>query len=106
MSDGKTIDKGFVITPAMSLFLAGVFISVLAYGYKSAQSDSRETRDAVIRMETMLNERTTTFKERQAEMQTKLDNEIKLAEIRRERETDKNSKLMAALRQKGVIVDE
>ena len=102
---GKTVEKGFVVTPGIAAVLLAAFLGVLGWAYKSSTAESRETRDAIIRMETMLNERTTTFKERQQEMQNKLDNEIKLAEMRREQEATKRASLLATLRQKGIIID-
>lgn len=106
MSDGKTIDKGFVISPTLAGIFLVAFLGILGYGYKSSTADSRETRDAVIRMETMLDERTATFKERQAEERQRLDNEISMAQIRREQESKDKNKLLAKLREKGIVIDD
>lgn len=102
---GRNIEKGLVLTPPMVLLLIATFLGALGYAYKSSTADSRETRDAVIRMETMLNERTRNFERQQDKMEQKLDNEVKLGEMRREQEATKRATLLATLRQKGIVID-
>jgi hypothetical protein len=103
---GRTIEKGWVITPGIAAVLLASLLSILAYAYKTSTADSRETRDAIIRMETMLDERTRTFKEEQAKTDAKLENEVKLGSMYREAQAKKDIELKWALRQKGIILEQ
>lgn len=88
---GKVVEKGFVITPGIAAVLLAAFLGVLGWAYKSSTADSRETRDSIIRMETMLNERTRTFNEQQAKLEAEVKEERDMGRIYRE---DQNRKIM------------
>jgi hypothetical protein len=102
----KVIEKGFVITPQIAGILLVAFLSVLGWAYKSNTADQRETRDAIIEMKTMLNERTQTFKEQQAEIKSQMDTERRVAEIQREKQRDELRDMKVALQLKGIRVKE
>lgn len=103
---GRNIEKGFVVTPTIAAVLLASLIGGLGWYYKSSTADSRETRDAVIRMETLLNERTRTFESDQAEIKAQLQNEVKLGSMYREMQVKKDLDLKWALRQKGIVLDQ
>lgn len=93
----KIIEKGFVITPQVAGILLGAFLAVLGWAYKSNTADQRETRDAIIEMKTMLNERTTTFKEQQAELKGQVETERQVATLQREKQRDEIRDMKAEL---------
>lgn len=97
--------KGFVVTPAMAITILLAFLGVLGWAYKTTTSDNRDTRDAIIEMKTMLNERTTVFKEQQAELKHALQEEKNVGQMYREDQNKQAARLHAALRAKGIIVE-
>jgi hypothetical protein len=97
---GRTVERGWIVTPGIAGVLLAAFLSALGYGYTSNRTDSRETRDAIIRMEAVLNERTTTFKNQQDEMQRKLDDEVKLAQLQRENQNEKIRELQEQVKRR------
>lgn len=101
--------KGFVVTPAMAVTLSVVllttFLGAIGWAYKSSTADSRETRDAVIRMETLLNERTRNFERQQDKAEAELKDERTLSQLHRENEDKKLRDIKSALEQKGIHVE-
>lgn len=97
--------KGFVVTPAIATVLLGAMLGVLGWAYKSSTADQRETRDAVIRMETMLNERTHNFEREQDKFDADLKDERRLNQLHRENQDKKQQLMILALRAKGVNVE-
>lgn len=100
----KTVDKGFVVTPTIAAVLLAAFLGAVGWAYKSNTADQRETRDAIIEMKTMLNERTQTFKEQQAKIESDLATERRVAELQREKQRDEVRDMKAALQQSGIKV--
>lgn len=101
LENGRTVEKGFVITPGIAAVFLAAFLGVLGWAYKSSTADSRETRDSIIRMETMLNERTRTFNEQQAKLDAEMKEERDMGRVYRERQNEKMTELSAALKQNG-----
>lgn len=101
--------KGFVITPTIAVTLCVVFLSAflgaIGWAYTSSTKDSRETRDAVIRMETMLNERTRSFEREQDKIAREVKEEKDLALLQRQNQDRKLMQMELALRQKGVNIE-
>lgn len=94
--------KGFVVTPMIAgIFLTAV-LSVLGWAYTTNTKDARETRDAVIRMETMLNERTRNFEREQDKFNADLKDERRLAQLHRDNVDKKQFQIETALKAKGV----
>lgn len=106
MPSGRTIEKGFVISPQIAGIFLVALLGMAGWAYKSSTADSRETRDSIIRMETMLNERTRTFEREQDKAAAELKDEIKLASMYRENENKKRTEMIYALRQKGIVISE
>lgn len=98
--------KGWVVPQQLGIALIVLILGVIGWAYKSNTSDQRETRDAIIEMKTMLNERTQTFKEQQAEFKEQLDTERRIAELQREQQRNETHELKAALRQSGIRIKE
>jgi hypothetical protein len=94
--------KGFVVTPTIATILLSAILGVMGWAYKSSTSDQRETRDAVIRMETMLNERTHNFEREQDKMQQELKDERTLAKLQRDNQDKKLNDMEYTLKAKGV----
>jgi len=101
---GKEV-KGFVVSPGIAVVLLGALLSVVGWAYTSNTKDSRETHDAVIRMETMLNERTQRFKDEQAEFKAKLEDERTLAKLQRDNQDKQLVKMLIALKAKGINIE-
>ena len=101
---GKEV-KGFVVSPGIAVVLLGALLSVVGWAYTSNTKDSRETHDAVIRMETMLNERTQHFKEQQAEFKAELKDERTLSQLHRENQDKQQMKTALALKAKGINIE-
>lgn len=101
---GKTVEKGWVVPQQLGIAMIVVVLGVVGWAYKSGTADQRETRDSIIRMETMLNERTQTIKEQQAKFEEQLETEKRIGELQREQQNDKLRDMKAALSQKGIIV--
>jgi len=99
---GRNLEKGFVLTPTIAAVLLAAFIGAVGWAYKSNTSDQRDTRDAIIEMKTLLNERTQTFKEQQAEIKNDLATERRVAELQREKQRDEMRDVKAAMSQKGI----
>jgi len=98
--------KGFVVTPAMAVTICVVllttFLGALGWAYKSSTADSRETRDSVIRMETLLNERTRNFERQQDKAEADLKDERNLAKLQRDNQDKKLTQMEYALKSKGI----
>ena len=101
---GRTVEKGFVISPAIAGILLASLLGMAGWAYKSSTADGRETRDSIIRMETLLNERTQTIKEQQAKFEQKLDSEKRIAELQREIQRDELRNIQTALSRKGIQI--
>lgn len=97
--------KGFIVSPTIAAILLTAFLGMAGWAYKSSTADSRETLIAITEMKTMLNERTHNFEREQDKMETKLDNEVKLAQMQREADAKKKTQLLLALRAKGITID-
>jgi len=106
MAGGKTIEKGFVITPGIAAVLLAAFLAVLGWAYKSSTADSRETRDSIIRMETMLDERTRTFDAQQAKLQAEIKEERDMGQVYRERQNEKMMKITLAMQANGIKLNQ
>ena len=104
--DDKVIAKGFVITPTIAGVLLAAFLGVLGYGYRSSTSDNRDTRDAIIRMEVTLNERTRNFDRQQDKIEADLKDERVTAQMYREDQNKKRLALVSSLKQQGIIINE
>lgn len=98
--------KGFVVSPAIAAILLTAFLGAVGWAYKSNTEDSRNTRDAIIRMETVLNERTTAFKEQQAKAEKALEDERTIAQLQREKQAEKYMQIVWALKQRGITVSQ
>lgn len=101
---GRTLEKGWVVPQQLGIALIVVILGVIGWAYKSSTADQRETRDSIIRMETMLNERTQTIKEQQAKFEEKLETEKRIGELQREKQNNEIRDMKAALGQKGIRV--
>lgn len=97
--------KGFVISPTIATMLLSALLGMAAWAYKTSTTDSRETLVAITRMETMLTERTTNFKEQQAELKHMLEEEKNVARMYREDESKKKVALLWALKQRGIDIN-
>lgn len=105
---GKEV-KGFVITPAIAATITGVvlsaFLGAIGWAWSSNTKDSRETRESMIRIETMLTERTARFKEEQAEMKAALQDERTLAKLQRDNQDKQQLRFEYALKAKGIRLE-
>jgi len=97
--NGKEV-KGFVVTPAIAATVVGVMLStvlgVMVWSYESNTRDSRDTLKAITRMETLLEERTRTFKEEQDKIERaqkdqakEISDEKELAALQREKQNER-----------------
>lgn len=98
---GKEV-KGFIVTPTIAAVLLAAFLGAVGWAYKSSTTDQRETLIAITEMKTMLNERTNSFREQQAQMRNELDTERRVAELQREKQRDEIRDMKAALQQRGI----
>lgn len=97
---GRSVEKGWVVPQPLGVALIVLMLGVVGWAYTSNTKDARDTRESIIRMETMLNERTQTFKEQQAELRQQFDTERRVAELQREKQRDEIRDMRASLPQK------
>lgn len=103
---GRTVEKGWVITPAIGAVIVGALLTAGWATYTSGQSEQRETRDAIIRMETMLDERTKMFDRQQDKLEQELKDERAVAELKRDLHEKRVWRMEQAITQRGIkIVD-
>lgn len=106
MPSGKTIEKGWVVPQPLGIALIVLVLGAIGWAYRGSTADNRETRDSIIRMETMLNERTRVFNEQQAKLEKKLEDEVKLASMYREDDAKEKIELRLSLKQRGIVISE
>lgn len=110
MPSGRTIEKGWVVPQplgiALIVLVSSAVIGMAGWAYRSSTADNRETRDAIIRMETMLNERTRVFDQQQAKIEAELKDERAVAQLQRERQGSLQMKMKYALKEKGIEIND
>lgn len=106
MPSGRTIEKGFVVSPQIAGIFLVAFLGMLGWAYKSSTADSRETLIAITEMKTMLNERTQKFNENQAKLEAELKDERSIAALHREKAKEKQTELIFALKEKGIVINQ
>jgi hypothetical protein len=97
---GRTVEKGWVVPQPLGIALIVVMLGGIGWAYRSSTEDSKATLKAMTRIETLLDERTTTFKEQQAQLRSELETERRVAELQREKQRDEIRDLKASLPQK------
>lgn len=100
LANGRTIEKGWVVPQPLGVALIIAIIGGVGWTYSSSTTERRETRDAIIRMETMLNERTQSFREQQAELKQRMETEHRVAELQREKQNEEMRDLKASIPQR------
>lgn len=106
MPSGRTIEKGFVVSPQIAGIFLVAFLGMVGWAYKSSTADSRETLIAITEMKTMLNERTRVFNEQQTKLESELKDERSIAALHREKAKEKQSELIYALKEKGIVINQ
>ena len=94
--------KGWVVPQPLGVALLVVLLGAVGWAYKSSTADQRETLISITRIETMLDERTKTFKEQQAELKAEMKDEHAVAALQREQQDKELRSMKAALEQKGI----
>lgn len=102
---GRTIEKGFVISPQIAGILLVAFIGMAGWAYKSSTAESRETLKAITRMETMLDERTRNFDKEQARLEQKLETEKNVGQLQREKANNEIAMMKLAMQAKGIQIN-
>lgn len=101
---GRTVEKGFVVTPVIAGVLLAAFIGAVGWAYKSNTADQRQTLISLTRIETMLDERTKSFDKEQAKLESQLETEHSVAEMQREKQRDEMRNMKAAIQQRGIKI--